>query len=69
MPFRYFADARFPRAVMMAHVSYPQIDPSGTPSAFSPVLIEDVLRGRLKYDGLIITDDVEMSGAKRRRHN
>lgn len=63
VPFRYFASADFPRAVMMAHISYPQIDPSGAPSAFSSVLIEDVLRGRMKYDGLIITDDVEMNGA------
>jgi len=63
VPFQKFANADFPRAVMMAHISYPQIDPSGTPAAFSPLFIHQVLRQKLRYDGLIITDDVEMSGA------
>lgn len=63
IPFQKFAQADYPRAVMMAHISYPQIDPSGTPAAFSPVFIEQVLRQKFHYTGLIITDDVEMSGA------
>lgn len=63
VPFKHFARGVYPRAVMMAHISYPQIDPSGAPSAFSSVIIEDILRGRLGYDGLVITDDVEMAGA------
>ena len=63
VPFQKFAQADFPRAVMMAHISYPQIDPTGAPSAFSSVFIQSVLRQGMHYDGLIITDDVEMSGA------
>lgn len=63
VPFQKFAGADFPRAVMMAHIAYPQIDPSGSPAAFSPVFIQDVLRKKFRYDGLVITDDVEMSGA------
>lgn len=63
IPFQKFAEADFPKAVMMAHIAYPQIDPSGTPAAFSPVFIERVLRQKFHYTGLIITDDVEMSGA------
>lgn len=63
VPFRNFCHSDYPRAIMMAHISFPQIDPSGTPSAFSPVFIQNVLRENLHFDGLIITDDVEMSGA------
>lgn len=63
VPFQKFANADFPRAVMMAHISYPQIDPSGTPAAFSSLFIHQVLRQKFRYDGLVITDDVEMSGA------
>lgn len=63
VPFKRFASSPFPRAVMMAHIAYPQIDPSGAPAAFSETFIEDILRQKFKFDGLIITDDVEMSGA------
>lgn len=63
VPFQNFCRSDYPRAIMMAHISFPQIDPSGTPSAFSPVFIQTVLRQKLHFDGLVITDDVEMSGA------
>lgn len=63
IPFQKFAGADFPRAVMMAHISYPQIDPSGTPAAFSRIFIHQILREKFHYNGLVITDDVEMAGA------
>lgn len=63
VPFEEFAQAEYPRAMMMAHMALPNIDPSGVPSTYSKILIQDYLRGKLKYDGLVITDDLEMAGA------
>lgn len=52
-----------PWAVMLAHISYPSIDPSGMPATFSKTIVSDLLRKRMKFDGLVLTDDIEMAGA------
>lgn len=62
VPFIEFFDASFPRAVMMAHMSLPNVDPSGVPATYSPMIIQDHLRERLGFQGLVLTDDLEMSG-------
>jgi beta-N-acetylhexosaminidase len=43
--------------VMTSTAVYPQIDGS-LPAAFSPVVVDGMLRGDLGYDGVVITDDV-----------
>ncbi|MCB0412642.1 MAG: glycoside hydrolase family 3 protein, partial [Bdellovibrionales bacterium] len=63
VPFRRFVQQPTPSAIMVAHVAYPKIDPSGVPATFSPILINNVLRDRMGYNGIVITDDIEMSGA------
>jgi len=63
VPFEEYAQSEFPRAMMMAHLSLPAIDTSGVPTTYSKILIQSYLREKLKYDGLVITDDLEMSGA------
>lgn len=63
VPFEEYAQSEFPRALMMAHLALPNVDPSGLPSTYSKVLIQDYLREKLKYPGLVITDDLEMTGA------
>ncbi len=45
--------------VMTAHVLYPELDPT-RPATFSPVILGKILRRELGFDGLIITDDLEM---------
>lgn len=43
-------------AVMMSSASYPQLDPDNI-AAFSPAVIGDLLRGRLRFSGVVISDD------------
>lgn len=63
VPFEWFARFQYPSAIMVAHMSFPKIDPSGTPATFSKVILKDLLRTRLQYEGLVISDDMEMAGA------
>ncbi len=50
-------------SVMVAHIAYPEIDPSGSPATFSKPILTGLLRKQMKFDGLIMTDDLEMKGA------
>lgn len=45
-------------SVMTAHVRYPSLD--DRPATFSRVILGDLLRGRLGYDGLVLTDALDM---------
>src|SRR5690606_34075683 len=45
--------------IMTAHVVFDAIDPS-VPATLSRAVIEGVLRGELGYDGVIVSDDLEM---------
>ncbi len=46
-------------AVMTAHVVYPALDPD-RPATLSPRIAHDLLRAELGYDGLLVSDDLEM---------
>lgn len=52
-----------PWAVMLAHVSYPDLDPSGAPASFSKPIVTGLLRNRIGFRGVVITDDIQMAGA------
>lgn len=46
-------------AIMTAHILLPKIDPDN-PASFSPKIISELLRRDLKFDGVVITDDITM---------
>jgi beta-N-acetylhexosaminidase len=48
-------------ALMTAHVLYPALDPDW-PATLSGAILTDLLRDELGYDGLIVTDNMEMRG-------
>ena len=57
-PFRH-AIAQGIASMMTAHVLYRALDPE-LPATLSPAIINSFLRQELKYDGVVLTDDLEM---------
>ena len=55
-PFRVLADMP---VAMTAHVVYTALDPDH-PATTSRVVMDDIVRGALGYDGLVMTDDLSM---------
>lgn len=49
--------------IMTAHVVFPAVDPSGAPATMSHKILTGVLRDELRFDGLIVTDALDMAGA------
>lgn len=46
-----------PAVVMMSLAEYERIDP-GVPAVFSPVVVDGLLRDRIGFDGVVMTDDL-----------
>lgn len=49
-------------AVMTTAMVVPGLDPSGTPALFSRTVVTGLLRERLHFDGVIVTDGLGMGG-------
>jgi beta-glucosidase-like glycosyl hydrolase len=58
VPFRAAVEAKV-SSVMLAHVSYPALDPSGVPASLSGKIV-NLLRREMRFDGLIATDALIM---------
>jgi beta-N-acetylhexosaminidase len=50
-------------AVMLSHIRYPALDPDW-PASLSMVVARDLLRGKMNFDGLVLTDDLDMGAIK-----
>ena len=48
--------------VMVAHVSYPKITGDTTPASLSKKWISEILRSKIGYRGLVVSDDLDMGG-------
>ena len=50
--------------IMVTHIKYPAYDKEN-PASISPVIIQDLLREKLGYDGIVVTDDLEMGAVNK----
>jgi beta-N-acetylhexosaminidase len=48
--------------IMVAHISYPQITGDGVAASLSKKWITGILRKRIAYQGLVVSDDLDMGG-------
>jgi beta-N-acetylhexosaminidase len=48
--------------IMTAHIAVPELDASGRPATLSRQVLTGLLRQRMGYDGLIVTDSLGMDG-------
>ena len=55
-PFRTLADAPIG---MSAHIRYPAWD-AQNPATLSPFVVDEVIRRRIGFDGLLLSDDIDM---------
>jgi beta-N-acetylhexosaminidase len=55
-----------PEMLMTAHVAYPALDRSGAPATLSRAVLQDLLRKDLGFQGVVITDAMEMKGITER---
>ena len=60
VPYKYLISQNVP-AIMSGHLLYPKIE--AEPASLSRPWLTDILRGKLGFKGLIITDDMMMTGA------
>jgi len=51
--------------VMVAHAAYPAVTKDGTPASISKKWISGILRKKIGYKGLVISDDLEMGGVQK----
>ena len=65
VPFRAGIEAGAP-LVMAAHIAAPAVAGGDVPATLSRTLLTDKLRGELGFDGVIITDALEMGAISRR---
>ena len=62
VPFRAAISAGV-SSIMTGHLSVPALEPDrNTPATLSAHILTDLLRGELRYEGLIVTDAMEMGG-------
>lgn len=50
------------RSIMTSHILLPQVDPD-SPATFSRVILQQLLRDELGFDGVIVSDALDMKGA------
>ncbi|MFF5991095.1 glycoside hydrolase family 3 protein [Prauserella flavalba] len=62
-PFRAAIDAGID-SIMTAHIAVPSLDPSGDPATLSKPIIGGLLREELGYEGVVVTDSLQMQGVR-----
>lgn len=63
LPFRRYIDAGM-EGIMVAHLKVPALDPDGTPTSLSKKVTTELLREKMNFRGLIVSDALAMAGAQ-----
>jgi beta-N-acetylhexosaminidase len=64
VPFRAAIEAGVD-SIMTAHLAVPALSPPDLPATLSPAILTDLLRTELGFQGLVVTDALEMGGIAR----
>ncbi|MFJ7588089.1 glycoside hydrolase family 3 N-terminal domain-containing protein [Streptomyces sp. NPDC097617] len=67
-PFRAAVEAGVD-AIMTAHIVFPALDPSGDPATLSRPIVTGLLRERLGFEGVVVTDALDMAGVRQKYGN
>jgi beta-N-acetylhexosaminidase len=59
-PYQSLIDSGYADAVMTSHIVNRKLDKEGNPGTLSHDVLDGILRKRLKFDGVIFTDDMQM---------
>jgi len=59
-PYQELIDSGYADAVMTSHIVNRKLDKNGNPGTLSADVLTGILRGRLKFNGVIFTDDMQM---------
>jgi len=51
--------------IMLSHILYSHIDPDW-PASLSSLIVKDLLRDKMGYNGVVMTDDLDMGSIKKR---
>jgi beta-N-acetylhexosaminidase len=62
VPYRILSKEKIP-SIMSGHLAFPKVLDASTPASLSSWFLRDILRDRIGYEGLVITDDLLMNGA------
>ncbi|MDR3171318.1 MAG: glycoside hydrolase family 3 protein, partial [Treponema sp.] len=62
IPYRFLIKEGL-RAIMSGHLAFPNTPAGMIPASLSPWFLKDVLRDKIGFQGIIITDDLMMNGA------
>ena len=55
--------------IMTAHIAAPKVSGDDLPATLSPVILQDKLRGELGFDGVIVTDAMDMGAITKQFSN
>lgn len=63
VPYRFLIKEGVP-AIMTGHLAFPNTEGGMDPASLSPYFVTRLLRDRLGFDGIVVTDDLYMYGAR-----
>lgn len=62
LPFKMYIDSGM-SGIMVGHLNIPALDSTGVPSSLSKVIVSDLLKGKLGFEGIVWSDGLAMKGA------